>query len=259
MPAAPGRVAAMSASSRTRLTDLPPSSRKTGLRRLAAAAMMRWPVAVEPVKATMSTSGDVVSTSPTRWSCETTMFTTPAGMSVFSTMRRPRRVAFHGVSGAGLSTHVLPMASTGPSLLRMISIGKFHGTMTPTTPIGSFHTSRSVMSTHAEGVLGPERAGPLERVDHLGRPGQRLAQRGVELGAERAEDRAADLGDELGAQLLLLGLDGGLELEQALLAEVAIGGPRRWCRRRLVRPRSRRACRRRCRRRPGPAPPRWPG
>ena len=104
--------------------------------------MIRRPVAVEPVKATMSTSGDVESTSPTRWSDEVTMLTTPGGMSVCSAIIRPIRVAFHGVSGAGLSTQVLPMARIGPSLLRMISKGKFHGTMTPTTPIGSFHTSR---------------------------------------------------------------------------------------------------------------------
>ena len=69
--------------------------------------------------------------------------TTPAGMSVCSATSRPMRVAFHGVSGAGFSTHVLPIASSGPSLLRMISTGKFHGTMTPTTPTGSFHTSRA--------------------------------------------------------------------------------------------------------------------
>jgi hypothetical protein len=56
MPAAPARVAARSASSRTRLTDLPPSSRNTGFRVADAASMIRWPVAVEPVKATMSTS-----------------------------------------------------------------------------------------------------------------------------------------------------------------------------------------------------------
>ena len=30
--------------------------------------MIRRPVAVDPVKATMSTSGEVLSTSPTRWS-----------------------------------------------------------------------------------------------------------------------------------------------------------------------------------------------
>ena len=53
----------------------------------------------------------------------------------------------------------------------------------------------------------------------LGRPGERLAQRGVELGAVGDEHRAADLGDQLGPQLLLLGLEGGLQLEQAALAE----------------------------------------
>ena len=58
-------------------------------------------------------------------------------------MMRAIRVAFHGVSGAGLSTHVLPIASTGPILFRMISNGKFQGAMTPTTPMGSFQTSRA--------------------------------------------------------------------------------------------------------------------
>ena len=71
------------------------------------------------------------------------MLTTPAGMSVCSAMSRASRVAFHGVSGAGLSTQVLPMASTGPSLLSVISSGKFQGTIRPTTPTGSFHTQRS--------------------------------------------------------------------------------------------------------------------
>ena len=140
----PASVASRSASSSTRLTDLPPSSRNTRLRVGAEASRIRLPVAVEPVKATMSTSADVESTSPTRWSAEVTMFTTPGGMSVSSAISRPSRVAFHGVSGAGLRMQVLPMASSGPNLLRMISTGKFHGTITPTTPTGSFQTSRSV-------------------------------------------------------------------------------------------------------------------
>ncbi len=86
-----GTVAARSASSRTRFTDLPPSSRNVGFSVEAAASMMRRPVAVEPVKATMSTSGEVVMTSPTRWSDDVTMLTTPGGMSVCSAMSRPRR------------------------------------------------------------------------------------------------------------------------------------------------------------------------
>ena len=64
MPAM-GRLASKSASSSRRLTDLPPSSRNVGFTVAAAASMMRRPVAVDPVKATMSTSGDVLSTSPT--------------------------------------------------------------------------------------------------------------------------------------------------------------------------------------------------
>ena len=99
--------------------------------------MMRRPVAVDPVKVIMSTRGSVVSTSPTRWSDEATTLTTPAGMSVSSAMIRPRTVADHGVSGAGLSTTVLPAARAGPSLARFRLSGKFHGVMAPTTPTGS--------------------------------------------------------------------------------------------------------------------------
>ena len=68
------------------------------------------------------------------------MLTTPAGMSVCSAISRPMRVAVHGVSGAGLMTMVLPVARAWPSLPRMISMGKFHGMMAPTTPTGSFTT-----------------------------------------------------------------------------------------------------------------------
>ncbi len=37
----------------------------------------------------------------------------------------------------------------------MISIGKFHGVMTPTTPTGSFHTSRSLSEPMPNGSFGP--------------------------------------------------------------------------------------------------------
>ena len=87
------------------MADLPPSSRKTFFTVSEALAMMRRPVAVEPVKVIMSTRGSVVRTSPTRWSDEATTFTTPAGMSVSSAMSRPRKVADHGVSGAGFKHH----------------------------------------------------------------------------------------------------------------------------------------------------------
>ena len=85
--------------------------------------MIRLPVAVEPVKEIMSTRGESVSSSPTRWSDDVTTLTTPGGMSVFSATSRPSRVAFQGVSGAGLRTVVLPVARIGPSLLSVTSSG----------------------------------------------------------------------------------------------------------------------------------------
>ena len=85
--------------------------------------MIRMPVRVDPVKEIMSTSGLRVSSSPTRWSEEVTTLKTPAGMSVFSATSRPRRVAFQGVSGAGLRTVVFPVARIWAILLIVTSKG----------------------------------------------------------------------------------------------------------------------------------------
>ncbi len=74
-------------------------------------SMIRLPTPVDPVNEIMSTFGDKVSSSPTRWSDAVTTFTTPAGISVFSATSRPSRVALNGVSGAGLSTTVFPVAN----------------------------------------------------------------------------------------------------------------------------------------------------
>ena len=49
----------------------------------------------------------------------------------------PSTAAHHGVSGAGFNTRVLPAASAGPSLARLIWCGKFHGVIAPTTPTAS--------------------------------------------------------------------------------------------------------------------------
>ena len=48
-----------------------------------------------------------------------------------------RRRLVSGVSSLGLSTTVLPHANAGPSFHDAISIGKFHGVISPTTPSGS--------------------------------------------------------------------------------------------------------------------------
>ena len=119
------------------LADLPPSSRNTFFTVSDALAMMRRPVAVEPVKVIMSTRGSVVSTSPTMWSDEATTFTTPAGMSVSSAMMRPRHVADHGVSGAGFKHHGVARRQGRAELGQVQVEREVPGVMAPTTPIGS--------------------------------------------------------------------------------------------------------------------------
>ncbi len=108
---------AKSASSSTIIADLPPSSRKTFLTVSLAAAMIRRPVGVEPVKVTMSTSGlGGQHARRPRVRDDVSTLTTPAGMSVCSAISSPSASVISGVSGAPLSTTVQPAASAGASL-----------------------------------------------------------------------------------------------------------------------------------------------
>ena len=80
-----------------------------------------------------------------------TTLTTPSGRPA-SSASRSNSSAVSGVSSAGLSTTVLPAASAGASFHEAIASGKFHGTISPTTPSGS----RNVMSTPpATGIVSP--------------------------------------------------------------------------------------------------------
>ena len=99
--------------------------------------MMRRPVAVEPVKLTMSTRGSVESISPIVLSDDVITLSTPGGMSGQRAASSPSSAADHGVSGAPLSTTVQPAASAGAVFARLICVGKFHGVIAPTTPTGS--------------------------------------------------------------------------------------------------------------------------
>ena len=112
-----------SASSSTMAADLPPSSRNSRFIVAAPFSMIRRPTAVEPVKEMRSTLGDRTSSSATPLSDGVTTLTTPAGMSVCSATRRPRRVALNGVCGAGFTTIVFPAASAWPTLWIMTSNG----------------------------------------------------------------------------------------------------------------------------------------
>ena len=113
---------------------------------------MIWvPTSVDPVKTTLRTAGCVTNRSPTTEPLPGSTVKTSGG-SPASSASSPIRTAVSGVISAGLSTTVLPAASAGANPQPAIGIGKFHGTMTPTTPRGSLN----VMSTPpATGICRP--------------------------------------------------------------------------------------------------------
>ncbi len=150
-PGAAAAAAGMSASAKTTLADLPPSSSVTRLIVPAAAAAIDAPTSVEPVNATLPTAGCSTSRWPTVRPGPTTTFTTPSGTPA-SRAISAKRSAVSGVSSAGLSTTVLPAASAGASFQAAIASGKFHGVISATTPIGS----RKVIATPpATGIVSP--------------------------------------------------------------------------------------------------------
>ena len=85
--------------------------------------MIARPVAVDPVNVTRSTSGEVVSTSPTATEDEEITLTTPGGMSVCKAISSASASVISGVSGAALSTTVQPAASAGASFARASWVG----------------------------------------------------------------------------------------------------------------------------------------
>lgn len=92
-------------------------------------------VAVDPVKAILSTSGWSTSALPASLPYPLTILITPGGNPAFSISDAKYRIEM-GVCSAGLSTTVLPQASAGPSFQPAIMRGKFQGIIWPTTPMG---------------------------------------------------------------------------------------------------------------------------
>jgi hypothetical protein len=122
--------------------SLPPSSSVTRFVPRAASAMMRSPVGVEPVNATLRVSGCVTSASPASGPVPVTTLSTPGG-SPASVRISARRSVVNGVVSAGLATTALPHTSAGPSLFESSVVGKFHGTIAATTPSGRRSTRPS--------------------------------------------------------------------------------------------------------------------
>jgi hypothetical protein len=139
---APAAAARRSASAKITLALLPPSSSVHRFTCSAQPAMIRLPTSVEPVNATLRTSGCVTNRSPTTEPLPGITVSTPSGRPA-SRASSPMRTAVIGVSSAGLTTTQLPAASAGAMPQPRIGIGKFQGTMIPTTPSGSWKvTSR---------------------------------------------------------------------------------------------------------------------
>src|SRR5437899_11205860 len=127
------------ASANTIFGDFPPSSSEIFFTLLAAARITCCPTSVEPVNATLSTSGEAAIRSPTVLPEPVTTFTTPAGAPA-SVRLRPSSYVVQGVYVAGLITQVQPTASAGASFHVATRIGKFPGGITRTTPTAALRS-----------------------------------------------------------------------------------------------------------------------
>jgi hypothetical protein len=84
----------------------------------------------------------------------------PDHAALASSASSPIRIAVSGVTSAGLATTVHPAASAGAMPQDRIGIGKFHGTIRPTTPTGSWKVT---FSPPATGICLPlSRSGAAE-------------------------------------------------------------------------------------------------
>jgi hypothetical protein len=110
---AAGIAAERSASAKMTSGDLPPISNETRLKLLSAEARtMERPVAADPVKPILSTSGWAASAAPAVSPYPVTMLMTPGGRSN-SWTSSPSRSGVSDASSEGFSTIVQPVASAG--------------------------------------------------------------------------------------------------------------------------------------------------
>ena len=111
---APSAAAAMFASSKTMNGAFPPSSKWSRFTFALAAPMISLPVAVSPVRETMSTLSLAASSLPTTAPGPVIRFTVPGGSPAPSISLPSSRVV-SGVMDAGFKTAVFPAASAGAS------------------------------------------------------------------------------------------------------------------------------------------------
>ena len=125
-----------------------------------------------------------------------TTLNTPAGTPARSASSASAS-AENGVCDAGLTTTVQPAASAGPALRVIIAIGKFHGVMQPTTPIGCLMTTmRLSRACDGNGVA-------VDALGFLAEPFEE--RRGVGHFAARLGERLALLERHQPGEVLLVG------------------------------------------------------
>ena len=121
-------------SSNTMWGDLPPHSSQTRLRFDSPEYVMkRLPVAVEPVKATQSTSGCRPSARPATGPAPGSTWNAPAAMPACSTSAASR-IALRDDCSAGLRMTLLPAASAGATFQAAISRGSSRAPRPPPRP-----------------------------------------------------------------------------------------------------------------------------
>src|SRR5262249_31726913 len=125
-----------SASRSTIMGDLPPSSSDSFLRFPLAAATICFPIAVDPVKLSLSTPGWEARAAPAVEPIPGITLTTPGGTPA-STAGRHNASGANGASSDGLRMQVQPAARAGANFIALPIIGAFHDVISAATPIGS--------------------------------------------------------------------------------------------------------------------------
>ena len=227
-------VRAGSASSSMTKADLPPSSRNTFFTVSLAAAMIRRPTGVDPVKVTMSTIGSVTRASPTSTDDDVRTLTTPGGIVGVLGDDPPDRGGQPGAVGWPFQHDGAARGEGGHELgqgdLQRVVVG--HD--------GGGDADRLLLDPAAvlptPGLRGAEVLGELVAVEQVGVPPDHLDRR-VQRGPTRGQHhRDPGLGHDQRTQVLRLGLEAGLQLPEA----IGPGTPGPWpspsCRRRAGSP-----------------------
>ena len=131
----PSTARSISASSKTMLADLPPSSKWTGVRFAAAAAITCLAVLPPPVNPMRSISGEPASAAPVTAPLPFTTLIVPGGRPA-SSINATNFKMESGVNSEGFSTQVLPNARLEAICMLARASGAFHGANNAATPAG---------------------------------------------------------------------------------------------------------------------------